>query len=175
MSTDNRELGGQSPNTTSANYAANFYGQSLMSEATPSSGETKSNDSGSTAGGSGQSSGSDNNKSVWYMAGKSLVILLVIFGLVWGGRWAWNNYSTDESTEATQTAEVETKAPEPLPLDGPSGEVGAGLGSETIVGDDEDIPSLGPANPLAMTVGAAILAAALYRFSNLAHQPNRRP
>lgn len=158
----------------SANYATNFYGQSLMSEASPSTGGTRGSDSGS-ADGAGQSSGSgDDKQSVWYMAGKSLVILLVIFGLVWGGRWAWDNYASDDSASPEPVAEVETTAPQPLPLDGSAGEVGAAPVPETVVGDYEDIPSLGPASPLAMTIGAAILAAALYRFSNLAHQPSRR-
>ena len=132
---------------------------------------------GSTDGGSNQSDngnaqmtdpGNDRTP-VWQLAGKALVILLVIFGLVLGGRWVWSNYSSDDSGPSETTEVVE---PEPLPINDNSTDNQAPEPEPIAV--DGDIPSLGPANPIAMTIGAAILAATLYRFSNLAHQPNRR-
>lgn len=170
MSTDKHfEFGSQTSNMTSANPAAG-YGRTLMAD--DASG-------GSADGGSHQMDGGDaqmtddsggDRPPVWQMAGKALIILLVIFGLVLGGRWVWSNYSGDDGNgEATPT---ET-APEPQPL--PINDVVDETANEPepiAVGDD--IPALGPANPVVMTIGAAILAATLYRFSNLAHQSNRR-
>ena len=138
-----------------------------MADATPG---------GSTDNGSSQPSNSDiqmtdpggDQTPVWQLAGKALVILLVIFGLVLGGRWVWSNYSSDDSGDNITTEVVE---PEPLPIDTSADNQAP---EPEPIAVDGDIPPLGPANPIAMTIGAAILAATLYRFSNLAHQPNRR-
>ena len=181
MSTDKNEFGTQNPDTTSVNYNSSPYPQTLMSDRLPTVTETGGEGSNTNGdGGSHQPSDPDNgNRSVWQIAGKSLVILLVIFGLVWGGRWVWSNYSDDNSTDAEVTEEV-VESPEPLPINigaANNGEVTESTSEpipEVDVGDDGDIPALGPADPLAMTVGAAILAAALYRFSGLAHQSDRR-
>ena len=134
---------------------------------------------GSTDSGSNQPGNSDiqmtdpggDQTPVWQLAGKALVILLVIFGLVLGGRWIWSNYSSDDSGDNATTEVVE---PEPLPINDTSTDNQAPEPVPEPIAVDGDIPALGPANPIAMTIGAAILAATLYRFSNLAHQPSRR-
>lgn len=168
MFTDkNSEFNSQTPNTTSANYSAG-YGQTLMADTASGSSTGSSNQSG---GSDAQMTDPDNDRTpVWQMAGKALIVLLVIFGLVLGGRWAWSNYSSDDS-DAAQTEETAVVEQEPLPINDSVAD--DQLSSEPIEVDG-DIPALGPADPIVMTVGAAILAATLYRFSNLAHQPNRR-
>ena len=113
----------------------------------------------------------DDHTPVWQLAGKALVILLVIFGLVLGGRWVWSNYSSDDSGDNGTTEVVE---PVPLPINDISTDNQVPEPEPEPIAVDGDIPPLGPANPIAMTIGAAILAATLYRFSNLAHQPSRR-
>ncbi len=180
VSTDKHEFGAQKPDTTSANYDSSHYAQTLMSDRLPTVTETSDEGSNINGGGSHQPSGPDNGgRSTWQIAGKSLVILLVIFGLVWGGRWVWSNYSDDDSTD-TETTEEVSENPEPLPINIGIGTVTSEVTEstsepipETGMGDDGDIPALGPADPLAMTVGAAVLAAVLYR-SGLARQPARR-
>ena len=174
MPTDkNFEFGSQTPNTTSANYSAGS-GQTLMTDAV-SAGPTNSNGNSQPGNGNTQMTDPGNDRTpVWQLAGKALIIILVISGLVLGGRWVWSNYSDDDSAAVETAAEV--AEPEPLPINDASeaGQGKAALEPEPIGVEADDIPSLGPANPVAMTIGAAALAATLYRFSNLAHQPSRR-
>ena len=148
----------------SANYAA---GSSQVLTADTNSSDSA--DSGSGMGGDTQSTGSGNGHGpVWQMAGKALIILLVIFGLVLGGRWVWGNYSGDDSPASDTPVAID---PQPLPINSVEP---IEPDPQPVVDADGDIPPLGVANPLAMTAGAAILAAALYRFGNFAHQSNRR-
>lgn len=168
MSTDKHlEFGPQTSNMSSANHPA--YGRVLMAD-TASTGSTGSS-SNHSDNGTQMTDPDDDQTPVWQLAGKALIVLLVIFGLVLGGRWVWSNYSSDDS-ETTETTETTEQAPLPLPVDDATADEAAPEPEPVPV--DGDIPALGPANPVAMTIGAAILAATLYRFSNLAHQPNRR-
>lgn len=175
MSTNKHfEFGSQTSNMSSVNSPA--YGRTLMAD-TASAGSSGGGDSPSGGGDSQMTDPGGDQTPVWQLAGKALVILLVVFGLVLGGRWVWSNYSDDDSDATgttTDTSEVST-APIPLPIDD-GADAGQGVAPEPVADTvvDGDIPALGPANPIAMTIGAAILAAALYRFSSLAHQPNRR-
>lgn len=168
MSTDKHfEFGSQTSTTSSASYPAT-YGRSLMADVT--SGGSTDSGSNQSDNGTQMTDPGDDRAPVWQLAVKALVILLVIFGLVLGGRWVWSNYSSDDSatTEET-TAAVEEQEPIPINI----GQETAPEPEQTAV--DGDIPALGPADhPIALTIGAAILAATLYRFSHLAHQPNRR-
>ena len=164
MSTDKHlEFGSQTSNISSANHSA--YGRVLMAD-TASTGSTSS--SNHSDNGTQMTDPDDDQTPVWQLAGKALIVLLVIFGLVLGGRWVWSNYSSEDN-ETTETTETTEQVPLPV-NDTTAGEAAPGPEPVPV---DGDIPALGPANPVVMTIGAAILAATLYRFSNLAHQPNR--
>ena len=58
---------------------------------------------------------------VWLLVAKAIVILLVVFGLIWGGRWLWNRYNDDDSADngdidTSQGVETPVQVQEPVPV-----------------------------------------------------------